>query len=170
MKKILCFICVAVMCVLVGCASEDSPIASSANTSAIPAIAGSNAYDVTVSLEKAGAPKANRSNADIGFTFEATSDTCSYEIRSNKDYEIAYAEFWDFGEEDGFLGYCASFPYSAAKSDEIMKWVNDNIGSEAATTIGDATFELAVGKSGPYLKVKAKGWDAYLEESMKSKS
>lgn len=147
-------------------ASEPASVASSASSEleelVMPVVVGSNAYDITVSLEKNGLPEAERSSTSDGYTFTATSPDYSYTINTDKDYALSSAEYYVFAEDNGFLGFCASFPYDAADSQAAMDWVNENIGNDAETTIGDATFTLSNGESGPVLKVSALGRDDYL--------
>lgn len=147
-------------------ASEPASAASSANSEpeelVMPVVAGSNAYDITTSLENNGLPEAERSSTSDGYTFTATSPDYSYTINTDKDYALSSAEYYVFAEDNGFLGFCASFPYDAADSQTAMDWVNENLGNDAETTIGDATFTLSNGESGPVLKVSAQGRDDYL--------
>lgn len=178
MKKIVLTVAAALLCaVLVACGSGASGTPSSAPASAasvassassepeelvMPVVAGSNAYDITTSLENNGLPEAERSSTSDGYTFTATSSDYSYTINTDKDYALSSAEYYVFAEDNGFLGFCASFPYNAADSQAAMDWVNENIGNDAETTIGDATFTLSNSESGPVLKVSAQGRDDYL--------
>lgn len=136
--------------------------------SEMPIIAGSNAYDISLSLkENAGLPEAERADQSDGYLFSASNSNYQYSITTDKSYAVSYARFFVTGEDDGFLGYCASFPYDSSSSDEAMKWVNDNIGTEATTTIGDAIFTLSVGNNGPILEIKAIGRDDYVANALK---
>lgn len=176
MKKIILTAAAVLLCTaLAACGSSASNTPSSAPTSepasvasseaeelVMPVVAGSNAYDITVSLENNGLPEAERSSTSDGYTFTATSSDYSYTINTDKDYALSSAEYYVFTEDNGFLGFCASFPYDAADSQAAMDWVNENIGNDAETTIGDATFALFNGESGPVLKVSAQGRDDYL--------
>lgn len=134
----------------------------------MPVVVGSNAYDITVSLEQNGLPEATRTEASDGYTFTATNADYSYTINTDKDYALSYAEYQVFGDDNGYLGFCASFPYDAADSESAMDWVNANIGTEAETTIGDATFTLTTNDQGPVLKVSAPGRDEYLMQKMEA--
>ena len=134
----------------------------------MPVVAGSNAYDITVSLEQNGLPEATRTEASDGYTFTATDENYSYTINADKDYALSYAEYQVFGEDNGFLGFCASFPYDAADGEATMAWVNDNIGTDAETTVGDATFTLTTNDQGPVLKVSAFGRDEYLMQKLEA--
>lgn len=178
MKKIVLTVAAALLCAVpVACGSGASGTPSSAPASAasvassassepeelvMPVVAGSNAYDITTSLENNGLPEAERSSTSDGYTFTATSSDYSYTINTDKDYALSSAEYYVFAEDNGFLGFCASFPYNAADSQAAMDWVNENIGNDAETTIGDATFTLSNSESGPVLKVSAQGRDDYL--------
>ena len=134
----------------------------------MPVVAGSNAYDITVSLEQNGLPEATRTEASDGYTFTATNTEYSYTINTDKDYALSYAEYQVFGDDNGYLGFCASFPYDTADSEGAMDWVNSNIGTDAETTIGDATFTLTTNDQGPVLKVSAQGRDEYLMQKMEA--
>ena len=178
MKRLILTAVSVILCAaLVACGSGASGTPSSAPASAasvassassepeelvMPVVAGSNAYDITTSLENNGLPEAERSSTSDGYTFTATSSDYSYTINTDKDYALSSAEYYVFAEDNGFLGFCASFPYDAADSQTAMDWVNENLGNDAETTIGDATFTLSNGESGPVLKVSAQGRDDYL--------
>ena len=178
MKRLILTAVSVILCAaLVACGSGASGTPSSAPASAasvassassepeelvMPVVAGSNAYDITTSLENNGLPEAERSSTSDGYTFTATSSDYSYTINTDKDYALSSAENYVFAEDNGFLGFCASFPYDAADSQTAMDWVNENLGNDAETTIGDATFTLSNGESGPVLKVSAQGRDDYL--------
>lgn len=132
----------------------------------MPIIAGSNAYDMTVSLEKAGMPKADRTENTDGYTFSSTSEDYSYIITTNADYAICFAEFDEFRADNDFLKFCASFPHDQADGTE-MDWVTENIGTEATTTIGDVIYTLSVNASEkPYLSIKSVGYDDYLMQKL----
>ena len=137
---------------------------STPEPTAVPVVAGSNAYDITVSLKKNDLPEASRMEAgDDCYTFSATNAEYSYEIQTDKDYTVAYMQCFVFDQDNGFLGFCASFPRDDGKSTEAQDWVNANIGTEAETVIGDATFILEQGTTGPILTIKADGWDEFMD-------
>jgi len=64
-------------------------------------------------------------------------------------------------EYDGYLGFVASFPRDDGTSQDAMDWVNENYGTDASNTFGDATYELHVSDNGGYLTIKAAGYDDY---------
>lgn len=134
----------------------------------MPTIAGSNAYDVTVSLEQAGLPKATRSDTLGGYIFEASDSAYTYEIYCNENYEIAFMECCSLNIDDGFLGFCASFPRDDGNSQAAMDWVNQNVGGNAETKMGTVTFILAAAENGTAktLTVQTDGWDAYLDAAL----
>lgn len=148
-----------------------SPYSNNTNSSIapstdMPVIKGSNAYDITVSLEDRGISGAERAEVSDGYTFTAANSQYSYTISTDENYAISYAKYYIFVEDDGFLAFCASFPYDECDSEAAMQWVNDNIGTEASTTIGDAEFVLSLEESGPTLEIKAIGRDEYLTEKV----
>lgn len=141
---------------------DTTPEPESTPESAVPVVAGSNAYDITVSMEKNGLPKATRTEmGNDCYTFSATNAEYSYEIQTDKDYAVAYMQCFVFDKDNGFLGFCASFPRDDGKSAEAQEWVNANVGTETETVIGDVTYTLSVGTQGPILTIKAAGWDEY---------
>ncbi len=131
-------------------------------TNNMPIVAGSNAYDFTVSLKQNGMPEAERSNTSDGFQFTAVNSDYSYTIQTDSQYQISYGEFMVLSEDNGFLGFCASFPCDANSGTEAQSWVNEHIGEETSTTIGDAEFILSNGDQGPILEIKAIGRDEYV--------
>lgn len=140
---------------------------STPESAVVPVVAGSNAYDITVSLEGNGLPEANRMDMGVDcYTFSATNAEYSYEIQTDKEYAVAYMQCFVFDKDNGFLGFCASFPRDDGKSAEAQEWVNANVGTEAETVIGDATYTLSVGTQGPILTVKAAGWDEYQDAAL----
>ena len=111
-------------------------------------------------------PKAERAKNSDGYTFSSTSEDYSFTITTDADYAICCAEFDEFGDDNEFLSFCASFPHDQADGTE-MDWVTKNIGTAATTTIGDAIYTLSVDTSGkPYLSVKSVGYDDYLAQKM----
>ncbi len=133
----------------------------------VPVVAGSNAYDITVNLKGNGLPEANRSEmGEDCYIFSATNAQYSYEIQTDKDYAVGYMQCFVFDQDNGFLGFCASFPRDDGKSAEAQVWVNANVGTEAETVIGDATYTLSVGTQGPILTVKSAGWDEYQDAAL----
>lgn len=143
-----------------------SGITENTTTNNMPIVAGSNAYDFTVSLKQNGMPEAERSNTSDGFQFTAVNSDYSYTIQTDSQYQISYGEFMVLSEDNGFLGFCASFPCDANSGTEAQSWVNEHIGEETSTTIGDAEFILSNGNQGPMLKIKAIGRDEYVENKL----
>ena len=136
----------------------------------MPIIAGSNAYDFTVSLEQNGMPEAERSATTDGYSFTAVDSDYSYSIETDSEYQISYGKFMVLSEDNGFLGFCASFPCDANSGTEAQTWVNDHIGEETSTTIGNAEFILSNGNQGPILEIKAIGRDDYVMNQLTNKN
>lgn len=144
--------------------SDSEMVQSEPQESETPIIKGSNAYDLTVSLKDTAGLEMERreKSSENGFYFEGTSDKYSVTIETDEDYAVTYMRADSFsGENDGFLGFCASFPRDDGNEQEAMNWVNDNWGTEASTTFGDVSFELKAEESTTYLIVKAPGYDDY---------
>ena len=153
---------------LCGC-SEDEPAAEDNEVEVeavenVPAIKGSQAYDIIISLEETGIPKADAMETTDGFSFSSTTASYSYYIETNSKHEVMCAKFMVLdGNDDGYLGFCGSMPYDKADSN-AQQWVNDNIGTDATETFGDAIYTLSVGDQGPILTIKAVGYDEYVME------
>lgn len=148
--------------------SDTSDTTSDVPTSNMPIIAGSNAYDFTISLKQNGMPESVRSNTSDGFQFTAINSDYSYTIQTDPQYQISYGKFMVLSEENGFLGFCASFPCDANSGKEAQSWVNEHIGEETSTTIGDTEFILSKGTQGPILEIKAIGRDEYVMNQLAS--
>lgn len=146
--------------------NENVNQSSSETETVIPVVPGSNAYDITVSLKNNGLPEADRSDNSDGYTFSATNEQYSYTINTDKNYALSSAKYYVFEEDNGFLGFCASFPYDGSDGDSAMNWVNENIGTNASTTISGVDFILSVGNQGPILEIKAEGRDKYLQQQL----
>lgn len=146
--------------------SDTSDTTSAASTSNMPIIAGSNAYDFTISLEQNGMPEAERSATSDGYSFTAADSDYSYSIETDSEYQISYGRFMVLSEDNGFLGFCASFPCDANSGTQAQSWVNDHVGEETSTTIGNAEFILSNGNQGPILEIKAIGRDEYVENKL----
>lgn len=137
-------------------------------SNSIPAIVGSQVYDIILSLSDMGIPEAEAVSTSDGFQFDSTTDQYSYSITTNSSHEVMSAQFFVLSGEDarGYLQFCATMPYDSAESETAQQWVNSNIGTEAETTIGDATYTLSTGTQGPILTIKALGYDDYILKSL----
>lgn len=131
--------------------------------SEVPGIKGSQVYDIVKSLADTGIPEADSNTTSDGFQFDSTTDKYAYSISTNSDHEVMSAQFFVFAptDDEGYLGFCASMPYDEASPD-AMQWVNDNAGSEAEITFGDAIYQLSVGEQGPILTIKSVDYDKYM--------
>lgn len=180
MKKIIVFaMCAALSLFAVGCtsASGSSAAAPSSESSSVsnstsepsadalqmPVVPGSNAYDLTVSLEDMGIEcEREEKNSTEGYYFNGSDGNHIITIETDKDYAVGYIRADFVGDEyDGYLGFVASFPRDDGTSQDAMDWVNENYGTDASNTFGDATYELHVSDNGSYLTIKAAGYDDY---------
>lgn len=148
----------------------DTSEPSSVLTSDMPIISGSNAYDFTESLEQNGMPEAERTSTTDGYSFSSVDADYSYSIETDTEYQISYGRFMVLSEDNGFLGFCASFPCDANSGTEAQSWVNNHIGKETSTTIGNAEFILSNGTQGPILEIKAIGRDDYVQNQIASEN
>lgn len=138
-----------------------------------PAIKGSAVYDIILSLEDKGIPKAkaqstkdNHGNTVWQYTSENTlldGTFVLYNITCNADREVSYAVFNTSNSgESWFLPFCASMPYDQAETSQAAKWVSDNIKKEATTQIGDAIFAITPNQNGgAMLTITAAGYEEW---------
>ncbi|MEG0340031.1 MAG: hypothetical protein RR573_08955, partial [Oscillospiraceae bacterium] len=131
------------------------PNEKSAKTSEMPGIAGSQVYDIILSLEKEGVPKAKSEVSNGGFQFDTTIEDCAYSITTNSEHEIASATFFTFNGSQEYLQFCATMPYDTSDSEKASKFVTDNFSGEASMTIGDAEFKIFQGVQGTVLEITA---------------
>ncbi len=128
----------------------------------MPIIKGTQAYDIILSLEDVGIPKAETQNLDYGYRYDSVGTDGDYSIIANKQHEIGYARFMVLqGGDVNYLAFCATMPTEDYNPEEARAWVEQNINNEATTQFGNTLFEIAQGNSGPYLTIKAVGWDDY---------
>lgn len=171
MKKILLLLLTLILCFgLFACGGSDEPRDSTDPTETVsedggvPSIKGSQAYDIVLSLEDTGIPKADAETTSDGFRFSSSTSEYSYDIETNNKHEVMCAQFMVLsGNDNGYLGFCGSMPYDSSDS-SAQQWVNDNVGTEASKTFGDAIYSLSVGSQGPILTIKATGYDDYVME------
>ena len=144
-------------------ASEPSSADADNDALVMPVVAGSNAYDVTTSLEGMGIEcERTAKNSTDGYYFEGSDGAHTITVETDKDYAVGYIRADFAGSEyDGYLGFVASFPRDDGTSQDAMDWVNENYGTDASNTFGDATYELHVSDNGGYLTIKAAGYDDY---------
>lgn len=141
---------------------EDSS-AANATFSGMPGIVGSQVYDLILSLENEGIPKAETVNIDGGFQYTSSTTQYAYSITANSDHEIASAQFFVFeGGDKAYLSFCATLPYEEASPDDASQWVQENIGTDNSTMFGDAIFSLSSGTQGPILTIKSVRFDDYI--------
>lgn len=161
MKKALSLVLVvAFMAAMVGCGGSSG----ASKSPEMPALKGSQAYDIVTSLDERGISQPDTQHTDDGLEWTTATTKYSYDICANKDHEVAYAEFFVLSKEDadGFLKFCATIPYDTATPDDASAWVVSNIGTEATTTFGDATYTLSIGTTGPILVIEAIGYEDYI--------
>ena len=147
--------------------SSESSVAEESNSQPqkdVPIIAGSNAYDMTVSLEEYKFPTATRTDISDGFQFDSMNSDYSYTIVTDKDYAISYAKCMALGDNSDLLAFFATFPYDTMDQETAQQWVKDNTGNEATTQIGDAIYTLSNGNQGAILEISAIGREEYLKE------
>lgn len=129
-------------------------------------IIGSNAYDITLSLEEMGWQHAERKKGMDGYEFsgdckEGNTYYTFYILSEEVDgtYPIKYAYFTFLGKENGFLHFITSIPYDTAdmiKSVEVV----DNLEMVCEVKVGDATFYYSpVGVNGGMLEIASEAYD-----------
>lgn len=145
---------------------EPTPEPESEPEGTVPIIAGSNAYDMTVSLEEYKFPTATRTDISDGFQFDSMNSDYSYTIVTDKDYAISYAKCMALADNSDLLAFFATFPYDTMDQEAAQQWVKDNAGKEATTQIGDAIYTLSNGNQGAILEISAVGREEYLKEKL----
>ena len=124
-----------------------------------PGIKGSQAYDIIIDLDNNGIPKAETVNTSYGYQYDSMTSEYGYSITANSKHEIMCATFYLMNDDNSFMTHCATMPYDSADTEAASKWVEENIGSEAETTIGEAKFILYNGTNGPVLTIQDPGFD-----------
>ena len=159
MKRLVSLLFVLILTVI-GCAcawAED-----------VPSIAGSNAYDITVSLENYGFKKDARQDFDswgYQFTGKNTSMDATYNIIALKDsYEIVDATFSIVSDsvDNGYLWFCSTMPFDKADAETSSEFVKSCLkkSEEATIKIGDAEFIFTPNETGGgMLRIDAVGYD-----------
>lgn len=128
----------------------------------IPVIIGSNAYDITASLEELGIECERSESGAGGYYFNGSDGVHFITVETDSDYQVAYIRADLMGAEyDGFLGYVASFPREDGTSQESQNWANDNAGKDVTEEFGGATYTLEAVDGGMSMVVKAAGYDEY---------
>ena len=123
----------------------------------LPCIDGSFVYDIVLGLDELGIPKPETLIGDDFYTWNSYTLDYGYNIIGSKDQEIAAATFTILSETADlyYLRYCSSINYDEGDPDTAMLWVEENIGTEATTTIGDAKFTLGITVEDlPYLSIE----------------
>lgn len=157
-------------------ATPDARPAATTEKLAVPGIDGSNAYDPIIDLESKGIAKPKTITTDDGL-FEWTSDSVwidstlvSYQIHANEKHEILDATFTMAGQDNGFLIYAASLPYSSAEKEKASQFVKDHMAGESASVIiGDAIFSIYPNERGAMLEIKDIDSDAFYSELLNIK-
>ena len=128
----------------------------------MPVIKGSQAYDVILSLEDAGIPKADTQTKEYGYRYDSVGTSEDYSIITNKNHEIGYARFNVLlNGNPQYLSFCASLPNDDYDVTESVAWVEENINNNTSTQFNNTIFEISQTNTGPSLTIKAVGWDEY---------
>lgn len=154
-----------------------TPTAAPTNTPepvapAQPSIAGSQVYDIVLSLADRGIPKVDpkTSKDAAGNTIYQhassgmdDSSMISYNITSDRNHAVSYAVFnVSNGEAPWYLPFCASMPYESAEPEKASAFVNDNVNKEAELQIGDAIFNIYPNENGgAMLTITAVGYEEW---------
>lgn len=137
-----------------------------------PSIAGSQVYDIVLSLEDKGIPKAKTQTSSdaAGRTIYQhassgwdDSSMLSYNITSNHGHVVSYAVFnVSDNKAPWYLPFCATMPYASADPEKAAQFVKDNMKKEATTQIGDAIFAITPNKNGgAMLTITAVGYEEW---------
>lgn len=93
----------------------------------------------------------------------------SIEVETNNLNEINYVRIMIFDAEDykDLFLEASKIEYDGANTENAYKWINDNLGKEAETKIGNANFKLEIGNNGkPILEIFTDGNDEFQKEQM----
>lgn len=138
-----------------------------------PGLDGSNAYDITVSLEGMGFDigKRQRTAAKDGYTWSVSHWTAdayySAVIETNDDYEIYDATFVVTGDAT-YLPWAATLPHDQSQQESTVAWVKEcqRSAQEATITVGDAVWTYKPSNGGGILRVQDVDVPAYADAMM----
>lgn len=137
-----------------------------------PSITGSQVYDIVISLESKGIPKAKTQiSKDVaGHTIYQHASSgmddsamISYNITSDQNHSISYAVFNVSNDEaPWYLPFCASMPYEKSEPEKASAFVTENEKTEASIQIGDAIFAIFPNDDGgAMLTITAVGYEEW---------
>lgn len=134
-------------------------------------IVGSNAYDITVTLDERGFDIGKRQETATkdGYTWYISSsiDGTSYiaQIETNRKYEIYDATFIMTGTDATYLPWAATFPHDLAEQESTVAWVKDQQSRKEAgmITVGDAIWIYTPSESGGILRVQSSEASVYAD-------
>ncbi|MBR3133356.1 MAG: hypothetical protein IKG42_04755 [Clostridia bacterium] len=107
----------------------------------------------------------------MGDTIDYTSGNEDYgiELETNKDGEINWISIYTMlpNNYENFFLAISRLEYNGSNRNQCFNWINDNLGKEATTKIGDANFKLYNGTSGnPVLEVYTDGNEQFQKEQL----
>ena len=142
-------------------------------TPAQPSLPGSQVYDIVLSLEGKGIPKAKtQSSKDSegrtvyqhASSVMDDSSLISYNITSDQNHAVSYAVF-NVGNGEAsswYLPFCATMPYDGAEPEKAVQFVEDNMKTQATMQIGDAVFQMFPNENdGAMLTITASGYEEW---------
>lgn len=106
---------------------------------------------------------------DESIMYEAYNLDYSIELETNKSNEVNYVRMMAMQTEEytNFFLSASRLEYSNSNKTEAFNWINDNLGNEATTKIGDANFKLYNGTNGkPILEIYTDGNDDFQNEQI----
>ena len=79
--------------------------------------------------------------------YETSNMNYSIELETNKNGEINYIRMMALQSEDytNFFVALSRLEYNGSNRSTCFNWINDNLGKEAKTKIGDANIQLSLG-------------------------
>lgn len=109
---------------------------------------------------------------DTGETliYETVDNSYSIEVESNKETnEINYVRLMAFEKEnyENLFLAISRLEYENNNKEQCFNWINDNLGKEAKTKIGDANIELKLGSNDiPILELYTDGNEQFQKEQL----
>ncbi|MBQ8556160.1 MAG: hypothetical protein IJ438_09870 [Clostridia bacterium] len=139
-----------------------------------PGISGSNAYDITVTLEDMGfnIGKRQETATKDGYVWYISGiiDGTSYvaHLETNREYEIYDATFMMTGTDATYLPWAATLPHELAEQDSTVSWVKQQQDRKetGSITVGDAIWTYTPSKIGGTLRVQCVDAAAYADAKL----
>lgn len=138
----------------------------------LPCSNGKDFFTILCDVIEADTSKCNVSKgANVGDSTLYTYGNAEYsfDVETNSKNEVNYVEMLVYSGDDykNFFLAISRFEYNSADKQKAFNWINDNLGKEATTKIGDANFKLSLTTTKkPVLEVYSDGNENYQKEQL----